>query len=66
VVHAQGLSLQPDVEFVPLVKYASDVTPSNLETAKASGKNLLCFNEPDYSNQGNLTVSVSCCPSPHK
>jgi hypothetical protein len=59
----QALTIPSGADFVPLIKSASDATSSNFATAKANGKSLLCFNEPDLPTQGNLTVSVSNAPS---
>ncbi|CAL5221818.1 g4074 [Coccomyxa viridis] len=53
---AQGLTIPSGVEFVPMIRDASDVTSSSLAAAKASGKTLLGFNEPNLDTQGNVTV----------
>ncbi|GIH11389.1 RNA polymerase [Rhizocola hellebori] len=45
------------VEFVPMIWGAGSVTTSNLNRAKASGKVLLGFNEPDFASQSNLSVT---------
>jgi hypothetical protein len=50
---AQGVS---GAEYVPMVWGAASVTASNLNRAKASGRVLLGFNEPDLAGQANLTV----------
>lgn len=50
----QGLTIPTGVEFVPMIRDASEVTSSNLAAAKASGKTLLGFNEP------NLATQVCC------
>ena len=42
--------------FVPMIWGAGSVTAANLNNAKASGKELLGFNEPDYGSQSNMTV----------
>lgn len=46
----------PGVEFVPMMWGAASVTASNLAAAKADGKVLLGFNEPDLAEQSNLSV----------
>ena len=57
----QGLTIPSGVEFVPLIRDASDVTTSNLATAKASGTTLLGFNEP---NLGTQVYWRFCCALP--
>lgn len=48
---------EPGLEFVPMVKGKGHVTGETLSAIKESGaKVLLCFNEPERANQGNLTV----------
>jgi putative glycosyl hydrolase len=44
------------VEFVPMIWGDGSVTKSNLDKAKASGRVLLGFNEPDLAGQANMTV----------
>jgi hypothetical protein len=51
VVCMQKLTIPAGVEFVPMIRGASDVMSSNLATAKASGTTLLGFNEPDVPGQ---------------
>ena len=46
-------------EFVPMIWGSGSVTPANLAKAKAAGKVLLGFNEPDLAGQANLTVSAA-------
>lgn len=50
---AQGVN---GVEFVPMIWGANSVTAGNLNRAKASGKVLLGFNEPDFASQANMSV----------
>ena len=47
----QGLTVPSGVEFVPMIRDASDVTSANLASAKDSGNTLLGFNEPNLGNQ---------------
>ncbi|WP_285640327.1 sigma-70 family RNA polymerase sigma factor [Lentzea sp. NBRC 102530] len=50
-----GIATPPNVEFVPMIwgtKFTDDAT---LAKAKASGKVLLGFNEPDFPDQANMT-----------
>ena len=47
----QGLTIPSGVEFVPMIRDASDVTSSDLAAAKASGNTLLGFNEPNLPTQ---------------
>ncbi|MFD4668146.1 sigma-70 family RNA polymerase sigma factor [Lentzea sp. NPDC058450] len=50
-----GIATPPNVEFVPMIwgtKFTDDAT---LAKAKASGKVLLGFNEPDFPEQANMT-----------
>jgi hypothetical protein len=46
----------PEVEFVPMIWGPSGVTPAELARARASGRTLLGFNEPDRTDQANMTV----------
>lgn len=52
----QALTVPAGVEFVPMIRGASDVTSSNLATAKASHSTLLGFNEPDLASQVHLNL----------
>ncbi|MDX3659188.1 sigma-70 family RNA polymerase sigma factor [Streptomyces sp. ID05-26A] len=50
-----GIPTPPNVEFVPMIwgtKFTDDAT---LAKAKANGKVLLGFNEPDFPDQANMT-----------
>ncbi|RDI34920.1 sigma-70 family RNA polymerase sigma factor [Lentzea flaviverrucosa] len=54
-VHPDGVPTPPNVEFVPMIwgtKFTDDAT---LARAKANGKVLLGFNEPDFPDQANMT-----------
>jgi hypothetical protein len=55
---AGGVSA-PGVEFVPMMWGSASVTAANLATARAGGKVLLGFNEPDMASQSNLTVEAA-------
>ncbi len=44
------------VEFVPMIWGAANVTDATLRQAKAEGRVLLGFNEPDLREQANMTV----------
>jgi RNA polymerase sigma factor (sigma-70 family) len=51
-----GITAPAGVQFVPMIWGAASVTASNLATAEQdSGGALLGFNEPDVSNQSNMT-----------
>lgn len=43
-------------EFVPMIWGSGSVNTATLNKAKAAGKVLLGFNEPDFSSQSNMTV----------
>ncbi len=45
-----------NTEFVPMVWGAGSVNANSLAQAKANGKTLLTFNEPDLGEQSNMTV----------
>jgi hypothetical protein len=42
--------------FVPMIWGAKSVTTAELANAKKSGRELLAFNEPDFTSQSNMTV----------
>ncbi len=44
------------VEFVPMIWGAANVTDATLKQARAEGRVLLGFNEPDLGEQANMTV----------
>jgi hypothetical protein len=50
-----GISAPPNVEFVPMVWGAKFTDQATLDRAKANGKALLGFNEPDFPEQANMT-----------
>ncbi|MEU4398323.1 sigma-70 family RNA polymerase sigma factor [Micromonospora orduensis] len=52
----QGITTPPGVTFVPMIRGAENVTAPELARARAAGPYLLTFNEPDLSDQSNLTV----------
>ncbi|WP_447009364.1 sigma-70 family RNA polymerase sigma factor [Saccharothrix hoggarensis] len=52
----EDVQAPPGVEYVPMIWGAKHVTPANLEAVKGQGATLLGFNEPDLSEQSNLTV----------
>lgn len=45
----------PGVEFVPMIWGANSVNASTLAQAKREGSTLLGFNEPDFTNQANMS-----------
>lgn len=47
------------VEFVPMIWGSGSVTPGTIATAKASGKTLLGFNEPDLAGQADMPVETA-------
>ncbi|WCN82112.1 sigma-70 family RNA polymerase sigma factor [Micromonospora sp. LH3U1] len=51
-----GISTPQGVTFVPMIRSAENVTAAELARAKAAGPYLLTFNEPDMSEQANMTV----------
>ena len=46
----------PGVEFVPMIWGASSADAATIARAKASGRTLLGFNEPDLAGQAEMTV----------
>jgi hypothetical protein len=52
-----GIDTPHAVEFVPMIWGAGSVTDNALAQAKAAGKYLLGFNEPDLSSQANMSVT---------
>ncbi|MFJ8964532.1 glycoside hydrolase family protein [Lentzea sp. NPDC102401] len=48
--------IQSNAEFVPMIWGAAGVTDAELTKAKANGRQLLGFNEPDMAGQANTTV----------
>jgi len=51
----EGVTAPPNVEFVPMVWGEKSMDQANLDRAKANGKALLGFNEPDFAEQSNMT-----------
>jgi RNA polymerase sigma factor (sigma-70 family) len=52
---SDGIAAPPNVEFVPMIWGAKSTDQATLDRAKANGKVLLGFNEPDFPDQANLT-----------
>jgi len=52
----QGINAPPGVEFVPMIWGPGSVTDAQLNEAKALGRTLLGFNEPDLPEQANMSV----------
>ena len=50
-----GVAAPPKVEFVPMIWGAKSTDQATLDRAKANGKTLLGFNEPDFPDQANMT-----------
>ncbi len=53
----QPLATPRGVHFVPMIWGPDSVTAASLAQAKHEGRYLLGFNEPDLSNQSNMTVA---------
>ncbi|WNV82128.1 sigma-70 family RNA polymerase sigma factor [Umezawaea sp. Da 62-37] len=51
----EGIAAPPNVEFVPMIWGEKSMDQANLDRAKANGKVLLGFNEPDFPEQANMT-----------
>ncbi|SEQ93790.1 RNA polymerase sigma factor, sigma-70 family [Lentzea xinjiangensis] len=54
-VHPDGVVTPPNVEFVPMIWGAKFTDDATLARAKANGKVLLGFNEPDFPDQANMS-----------
>jgi putative glycosyl hydrolase len=52
----EGITAPSGVSFVPMIWGASNVTASTLNVVKREGHILLGFNEPDISNQADMSV----------
>jgi len=52
-----GIDTPHGVDFVPMIWGAGSVTDNSLAQAKAAGRYLLGFNEPDLSSQANMSVT---------
>ncbi|MGW6447351.1 sigma-70 family RNA polymerase sigma factor [Lentzea sp. NPDC055074] len=50
-----GIPTPPNVEFVPMIWGTKSTDDATLAKAKANGKVLLGFNEPDFPEQANMT-----------
>jgi hypothetical protein len=53
----EGVVTPRGVQFVPMIRSASNVTPASLTQVEHSGRSLLTFNEPDLKSQANMTVA---------
>lgn len=53
--HPDGVPTPPNVEFVPMIWGTKSTDDATLAQAKANGKVLLGFNEPDFPDQANMT-----------
>ncbi len=51
----EGIAAPQNVEFVPMVWGEKSMDQANLDKAKANGKVLLGFNEPDFPEQANMS-----------
>jgi hypothetical protein len=51
----EGIAAPPNVEFVPMIWGEKSMDQANLDKARANGKVLLGFNEPDFPDQANMT-----------
>ncbi len=54
-VHPDGVPTPPNVEFVPMIWGAKFTDDATIARAKANGKVLLGFNEPDFPDQANMS-----------
>jgi len=52
-----GIRTPRGVKFVPMIWGSGSISPATLRQARHQGHILLGFNEPDMSNQSNMTVS---------
>jgi RNA polymerase sigma factor (sigma-70 family) len=51
----EGIAAPQNVEFVPMIWGEKSMDQANLDKAKANGKALLGFNEPDFPDQADMT-----------
>jgi RNA polymerase sigma factor (sigma-70 family) len=51
----EGIAAPQNVEFVPMIWGEKSMDQANLDKARANGKVLLGFNEPDFPDQANMT-----------
>jgi hypothetical protein len=63
--HTMWITKPDGVEFVPMIWGETFVEPRQLELAKKSGSVLLGFNEPDRTDQANMTVQQALDLWPH-
>ncbi|MFD9700170.1 sigma-70 family RNA polymerase sigma factor [Lentzea sp. NPDC059081] len=54
-VHPDGVPTPANVEFVPMIWGAKFTDDATIARAKANGKVLLGFNEPDFPDQANMS-----------
>jgi hypothetical protein len=54
----KGVSV-PGVEFVPMIWGAANADPATIARAKAAGRTLLGFNEPDLAGQAQMSVDTA-------
>ncbi|MCG8925944.1 sigma-70 family RNA polymerase sigma factor [Lentzea sp. CC55] len=54
-VHPDGVTAPKNVEFVPMIWGAKFTDDATIARAKAGGRVLLGFNEPDFPEQANMT-----------
>lgn len=57
--HHDWITTPEGCEFVPMVWGRGDATPARLQQAKANGTTLLGFNEPDLSDQADLSPQTA-------
>ena len=60
-----GITQPEGVEFVPMIWDETFVDPKQLQLAKKSGSVLLGFNEPDHTDEANMTVQQALDLWPH-
>lgn len=55
----QGIAAPAGTEFVPMIWGRDSVTQDQLDRAKANGRTLLAFNEPDLAGQASMPVETA-------
>jgi hypothetical protein len=55
----QGIAAAAGTEFVPMIWGRDSVTQDQLDRAKAAGRTLLAFNEPDLAGQASMPVETA-------
>jgi hypothetical protein len=55
----QGIAAPAGTEFVPMIWGRDSVTQDQLDRAKAAGRTLLAFNEPDLAGQASMPVETA-------